>query len=331
VRVRRSTTLTFRGACIAAGSLFFCGGGTPATAAEPDEPPRLLTFAAWNLHNYHHTVRAPAPPEPGGSKPKPAAAVECITRILASLQPDIAGLCEVGGPEDLAALQQRLKAAGLDMPHSEFVPAADSARHLALLSRHPIASRQSQPQLNYLLDESKLPVQRGFLDVTVQVNGDYRLRCLGAHLKSRRDVPDANEGLMRRNEAHLLRQYADSILTAEPDTNLLVYGDFNDTRDQPSIRALVGVRGAATYLTAITPADAVGQRWTYYYPEADTYSRVDFLLASRGLNPEIENDQCFIYSGADWFTASDHRAITAVIRPDDRTRRNRPQAAKKKP
>jgi len=311
----------FKGACITAGSLFFC----TAPAAAGDAPPPV-TFAAWNLRNYLHTVSAPGKPAPRDTKPKPAVEVEAVTRILVSLHPDIAGFCEMGAPDDLAALQQRLKAAGIDLPHSEFVQAADTDRHLALLSRHPIVARHSQTQLHYLLDESKLPVQRGFLDVTIQITDSYRLRCIGTHLKSRRDVPEANEALMRRNEAHLLRQYADAILTAEPDTNLLVYGDFNDARNAPPVRAITGMRGAATYLTALTPVDAGGQRWTYYFDQSDTYSRVDFLLASKGLNPEIEDEKCIIYSGNDWLAASDHRAVTAVIRPVDIIRRAKTKA-----
>ena len=92
-----------------------------------------------------------------------------MTEILLKLRPDILGVCEMGSREDLAALQQRLKDAGLDLPHSEWVQAADPDRHLALLSRFPTVARQPQTRLSYLLDETKLPVQRGFLDVTLQI------------------------------------------------------------------------------------------------------------------------------------------------------------------
>lgn len=323
MRALRFVLLSLRGACITAGSLFFCTA-TPAA----DEPPHV-NFVAWNLRNYLHTVTAPAVRAPRDTKPKPAEEVAAITQIVLSLRPDIFGVCEMGGRDDLAALQQRLKDAGLDLPHSEWVEAADTERHLALLSRFPIAARQPQTKLSYLLDETKLPVQRGFLDVTLQVTADYQLRCVGAHLKSRRDVPEASEALMRRNEAHLLRQYADGILTAAPDTNLLVYGDFNDTRDQPPVRAVAGARGSDTHLTAVAPADDSGERWTYFFADNDTYSRIDFLFASKGLNPELDDKQCRIYSGPDWLKASDHRALTAIIKPLDKGRRSGKTNSKK--
>ena len=318
MRYRRSSLRLFRGACLLAGSLFF----SPAAPAA-DGAPDPVRFVSWNLRNYLHTVRAPENPAPRDTKPKPAEEIVAVTRILAELKPDILGVCEVGGRDDLAALQARLREAGVDLPHLEYVAAADRVRHLGLLSRYPITSSQSQTKLFYLCDESKLPVQRGFLDVTLQITPDYQLRCLGAHLKSRLATPEADENLMRRNEAHLLRQQADAILTAAPETNLLVYGDFNDTREQPAIRAIPGVRGDQNYLTAITPADSAGQRWTYYYPDADTYSRIDHLFASRGLMPEVNEKLCAIFASEDWFTASDHRPLLFAFTPHDLQRRPR--------
>ena len=321
MRARRSRFRFLKGACITAGSLFLC-----LAALAADEPPPVI-FAAWNLRNYIHTVSVPAVRSPRDTKPKPQEEVAAVTKIIVSLSPDILGICEMGSREDLAALQQRLRDAGLELSHTEWVQAADTDRHLALLSRFPIVARQSQPLLSYLLDESKLPVQRGFLDVTLQINAEYQLRCIGTHLKSRRDVPEANEALMRRNEAHLLRLHVDGVLTAAPKTNLLVYGDFNDTRDQPPVRAVAGVRTADTSLTPVAPADDAGLRWTYYFAGSDTYSRIDFLLASKGLNPELDDKLCRIYSGADWSLASDHRAITTIIRPRDSKPRPRKPAA----
>ncbi|HEX2750825.1 MAG TPA: endonuclease/exonuclease/phosphatase family protein [Verrucomicrobiales bacterium] len=313
----------FRGACIAAGSLLFCCEGVAADGA-----PAEVTFVEWNLKNYLHTVTVPANPPPRATKPKPAGEVATVTRIFTTLQPDIIGVCEMGGPEDLAALQQRLKEAGIDLPHRELVEAADNERHVGLLSRFPFAARNSQAKVTYLLDDSKFPVQRGFLDVTLQITESYTLRCVGVHLKSRLEVPEASEALMRRNEAHLLRQRVDAILSGAPDTNLLVFGDFNETRDQPALHAIPGVRGESNYLTALTPVDARGEKWTYYYKEDDTYSRIDYLFASKGLSPELDPKQCRIYSGADWLSASDHRAVTAVINPVDRAKRARKPSKK---
>ena len=314
-----------KGAGITFGSLFFC---LSAASSQAEDRPSGITFASWNLRNYLQTTGAPEANAAGATPPKSPAAQAAVTRIILTMKPDILGVCEMGTAADLAALQSRLREAGLDLPHTELVEGADSERHLAILSRFPIVARNHQTKLTYLLDETLLPVQRGFLDVTLQITPAYQLRCVGAHLKSRRDVPEADESLMRRNEAHLLRQHADGILKAEPETNLLVYGDFNDTRETPAVRAVSGTRGTPAALTPVAVSDAAGERWTYYFQESDTYSRIDFLFASRGLNPELEDKSCRIYSGLDWLKASDHRPLTALIYPEEKKTKARSSSSK---
>lgn len=304
-----------------AASLFLLAGSLSGRAQDAVPAPSEIRFTAWNLKNYLHTVTPP--PEGSTNRPKPAKEQQAAVSILSQIRPDILGVCEMGSPADLAHLQAALKAAGLDLPHSERVQGDDPDRHLALLSRFPIASRQPVTQLRYRLDNSEFPVQRGFLDVSIAVTPAYTLRLVGAHLKSRRDVPEGDQALMRRNEAHLLRQHLDTILTAAPETNLLVYGDLNDTRDQPGVKAIKGLRGSTMALGEIAAEDASGERWTYYYPEADEYSRIDFLLASPALLPEVRENQSFLYGGRDWIQASDHRPVSTVIFPEDAAKKPR--------
>lgn len=285
------------------------------SADSTEKDPLRVRFTAWNLKNYLHVA---APPPPGSTeKSKSPRERAAIVSMLTQIHPDVLGVCEMGSAADLAVLQADLKKAGLDLPQTEWVEGADASRHLALLTRFPIASRQPVTNQRYVLDDSQFPVQRGFLDVTLAVNGDYNLRLVGIHLKSRLDVPEADQELMRRNEAHLLRQHLDAVLTAEPQANLLVYGDFNDSRDQPSVKAIKGMRGAAAALTEIPAADDSGERWTFYYPEADEYSRIDFLLASTALLPEVRKTQAFLPGGRGWSRASDHRPLTFDLTADN--------------
>ena len=288
-----------------------------------------IRFTAWNLKNYLFTAAAPASDSP--ERAKPLKERQAIVSILCQIRPDILGVCEMGSVGDLGELQAALKVNGLDLPHSEHVTGDDPSRHVALLSRFPITARQPATALRYFLDDNEFPVQRGFLDVTVAVTPQFALRLVGAHLKSRRDVPEADQALMRRNEAHLLRQHVDKILEAAPATKLLVYGDFNDTRDQPGVKAIKGLRGSMAALTEIAAEDDSGERWTYYYPEADEYSRIDFLLASPALLPEMKEPLSFLYSGKDWSKASDHRPVTTVIQVANPAGRPKPKKAQLSP
>ena len=158
-------------------------------------------------------------------------------------------------------------------------------------------------------------MKRGFLDVTIRISPAYEIRLVGAHLKSKVASPHEDDALMRRHEAFLLRQHIDEILAAKPNTRLLVYGDFNDTRDQPAIREIIGTRGGANYLTDLQPRDAVGDRWTEYWPVEDVYSRIDYFFANAALVHEIVAGKSTIDRSQSWHAASDHRAICTVIQP----------------
>jgi len=275
-----------------------------------------IVVCSYNLRNYIEE-KAPAPGQKYGTKAKPEAEVEAVVRVVKEIAPDILGVCEMGSRERFEDFRQRLAAAGLEYRDVEYVQAADEDRHLALLSRFPIVTRESATNVSFELAGRVEKVRRGFLDVTVQVTPDYRLRLVGAHLKSKLAVPEG-EALIRRHEAQELRKHLDAILKAQPEVNLLCYGDFNDTKDQPMFQEVRGVPGSATFMADLSARDALGDRWTHYWKTADTYSRIDYLFVSPGLVHEVVKDKSLIYRGRDWEVASDHRAVYTSILPIDR-------------
>ncbi|MGI8605131.1 MAG: endonuclease/exonuclease/phosphatase family protein [Verrucomicrobiales bacterium] len=253
--------------------------------------------------------------------PKPESEKAALVKALTLAKPDILGVCEMGTEQDLADLRDRLKKQNLELGHQLLLNAADAVRHVALLSRFPIIADNSQKGLTYQLDDKTLPFQRGILDVTLQVNPDYQLRLIGNHLKSRREVVEGDQNLMRRNEALLLRLHLEKILADHPNVNLLVYGDFNDTRNEATIKTIQGSFGTRDYLRDLILTDSDGDRWTYYWNFADVYDRIDFAFVSRGLYPEIIRDRSFVMKWDGWLKASDHRPIVISIRPTEVERR----------
>jgi len=276
-----------------------------------------IRFVAYNLENYLPMTRQ-VDGESVQAAPKPEAEKRVIVASLAELRPDVIGVSEIGDMTQVEDLRTRLAAQGLTYPHVEWLAAADPERHLALLSKYPIVEKNSQVDLTYRIGDVELPVQRGFLDVTVQVTADYQLRCVGVHLKSKRDVPEADEEMMRRNEADLLRRHVDGILAADPNVNLMVYGDFNDTRNESPIRAIQGRRGSDNYLSTIYLKDREGMSWTHFWEYADIYSRIDYIMVSPGLHPEVDFNECKILWRQDWQEGSDHRPLLATIRTETR-------------
>ena len=282
--------------------------GSAAALWGADRP--SFTLCSYNLRNYVRMERFV-----DGSKqpdqPKPLKEIEPVIRFMGEIKPDILGVCEIGDDQDLADLQSRLKAAGIDLPNAEHTSGSDSVRMLGLLTRFPIVRRNSQTELRYRIGSDIVPVQRGILDATVQVRPGYYLRCIGVHLKSQRPVPEWDQALMRRNEAHVLRLYIDKILTDAPAAQLVVYGDFNDQKNTPSIQEIEGARGITTSLNALDLQDSYGERWTHYWKEADLYSRLDYVFFSHGMTGYVNHQDSYIFSAPDYYEGSDHRPLVA--------------------
>jgi endonuclease/exonuclease/phosphatase family metal-dependent hydrolase len=137
------------------------------------------------------------------------------------------------------------------------------------------------------------------------------------HLKSKLPAP-AGEALIRRHESEALRKHMDAILAADPETNLVAYGDFNDTKNEPMFAAISGPKKSPRYMADLWARDPLGDRWTHYWRTADLYSRIDYIFVSPALFREVVTSKSRVYRGDDWLTASDHRAVSATIIPLNR-------------
>jgi len=249
--------------------------------------------------------------------PKPESEIAALVAMVKRIRPDVLGVVEIGDETMLADFQGRLSAAGMDFSHSEWVASPESGRHIALLSRFPIVARNSMPDVAFELDGRLQRMGRGILDATLQVAPDYQLRLVGVHLKSRRVVPAFDEKKFRAREAQLVRKHLDAIFKAAPSVNLLLFGDLNDTKNESPVREIQGVAGSRTAMRDLPLRDAQGLVWTHFWQEADVYSRIDYLLASPGLWPELNLSRSGIGGGREWRRASDHRPLYTTLRTSE--------------
>jgi len=271
-----------------------------------------VVVASYNLRNYlkmERQVDGKAVPDASKPADEIAAAIEIIQKI----HPDILGLVEMGDESVLGDFQERLKAAGIDCPHREWVKGADPERHIALLSRYPIVARNSRDDVPFEFNGTRQRIARGILDVTVRLPGSNDLRMVGAHLKSRRPVPDFDEKTMRAKEALLLRGHLDAILATAPDAKLLLFGDLNDTKNEYPVKQLIGSPKSPDFMRDLFLTDRHGERWTHFWSVADVYSRIDYILVSAKLWPQIAMSRSGISDAGNWSKASDHRAIYTTI------------------
>ena len=295
----------------AAASVAVQARTTPAAPAPSADEPVPFRFVAYNLQNWLTQERATDQGVVPASKPE--ASKRAAIGLLASVRPDVLGVCEIGDRNDLADVQQRLKAAGLDLPHACFSGGVDSTRRLGLLSKFPIVSTVTPVDLDYRLGGRGFGMQRGILDATVEIAGKP-VRFLGVHLKSKRPVPEGDQADMRLHEAHLLRRHLDTILSAEPNARLVVYGDFNDTKASDTLKTIQGPFNHPRFFAAIPLADRQGNAWTHAWEAEDLYSRYDWILTSQSLKPRIDSPGCRIVDEPEWREASDHRPVLAVFK-----------------
>ncbi len=293
---------------LAALGFVLCGGNLPAA--------EVFHVVTYNLENYLE--------QPAGARPvKSPGARAKIRESLRAVHAEVAALQEVGNSEALQELRAALKAEGLDYPYWELAGGADANIHLAVLSQFPIIARRSHTNDSFLLFGRRMSISRGFAEVDVQVNPEYRFTLLAAHLKSRRPAPQADEADWREQEALVLRGIINERLQGNSDLNLIVVGDFNDTQDSKTVRTLLGRSRSA--LVDTRPAERLQPQpnatnllpvlrpitWTYAYEKTDTYSRIDYILISRGLAREWQPKETYVLNLPDWGLASDHRPVVA--------------------
>src|SRR6266446_5127681 len=260
-----------------------------------------------------------------------AKSVEAKAKVrdsILALKPDVIALQEIGALSALQELRAALKDKGLDLPYWEHVPGADTNVHVAILSKFPFTARRPRTNDNFLLGGRRFRVSRGFGEVDIQVTSNYCFTLITAHLKSKRPVPQADEGDLRLEEAKLLREEIDARFEANPNVNLVVLGDFNDTKDALSTKAVIG-RGRHKLLDT-RPSERDGDSaadfspearkitWTHYYSKEDTYSRIDYILLSPGMAREWVRNGGYVLKNPDWGVASDHRPLLATFEAEDK-------------
>jgi len=281
--------------------------------------------AAYNVENYLDKTTETR------RNVKSAEAKAKIRETILTMKPDVIAFEEMGELSALLELRDSLKREALDLPYYEHVPGWDTNIHVAVLSRFPIVARRPHTNDSFLLNGRRYHVSRGFSEVDIKVNDKYQFTLIGAHLKSRRPVPEADEAEMRAEEAKLLREIVDQKLADNPTANLIVLGDFNDTYDTKGIKEIVG-RGK-TKLVDTRPAERNGDNqphptnprysprnvtWTHYYGVEDSYSRIDYLMLSPAMAREWVTNETYIPTIPNWGVGSDHRPVLATFEAENK-------------
>ena len=243
--------------------------------------------------------------------PKPENERQAVVGLIAATHPDVLAIIEMGSPAVFEEFRSALQNAGLTFPHTEYLQRGRSEINMAVLSRFPITDRQPHTDDTYSIGPAEIPVLRGFVEVEIEPAQGYRFRLLLAHLKSK-VFHQLGQTEMRRNEARLLNKHVRRLLKENPEANLLVVGDFNDTYRSAALREITGDKGQ--YLLDLRPEDSEGDAWTEFARSSDQYTRIDYILASRGMMNEAVPSKTRAVRDSKTYLASDHRPIMAVFK-----------------
>jgi exonuclease III len=72
-------------------------------------------------------------------------------------------------------------------------------------------------------------------------------------------------------------------------------------------------RGETVIGELVEARDARGETWTHYFRREDLYSRIDYLMASPGLQVALPRAGARIYDGPGQAEGSDHRPVIVEL------------------
>ena len=277
---------------------------------------RVMSFNLWNYFVIEGKSYAPVKNE----KSKAA-----LVEVIKKTDPDIIMVSEIGGEPALNDFLARLKKAGLNYSFGSVMYGADRTRHIGCIAKFAPLYVRKKYDLTYNIkpkkggSSEKISVQRGFLHVVFDIDG-YKLNIINVHLKSRLPHSRYQQTDMRRFEARLLKYYVNDLTKKFPKANILVVGDFNDVYSSNPLKTLRGMdRKSKNKLYDLKPVDSGGATWTHWWKREDSYGRIDYLLASPSLLPEIDFENTEIDHNPEfWSYASDHRPVITVINTQDK-------------
>ncbi|MGD9875042.1 MAG: endonuclease/exonuclease/phosphatase family protein [Kiritimatiellia bacterium] len=268
-----------------------------------------FSVMTWNLMRYYYDDRDD---DGEADDLKPQEQCDAIFQVISDEQPDVIAVQEMGSPEAFAHFTNGLAAKGMKYPHTELLRRGGRQEiNMAVLSRFPIVARQHHTNDTYTIGPAELPVARGFLSVDIQPAAHFRFNLMSAHLKAKVFHP-LGQTEMRRNEARLLNKHVRQSLRKKPDVPILVVGDMNDTFNSAAIREVIGKE--TRYLFDVRPRDELGTVWTYYASGDDTYSRIDYMMVSRGMAMLLVKQKCRASGNLLCREGSDHRPLISVFR-----------------
>ena len=216
-----------------------------------------------------------------------SAAVGRVALVIAATGADVLVLTEVGGEADVNSLNARLATLGAGYPYVAVCECTDGAtqQHVAILSKVPLSgvTRSLAGREHYLteLDDEDSEEDTG-LSKAMKVElsfGGRSITVYGIHLVSERGGHEGDA--QRLAQASIVRRHY--LRDIEQGRHVIVAGDLNDKRGDPTIQRIRGLDDIGPDLiqtghVRYFAPDQLGERWTYAYQ--GERNQIDHILLS---------------------------------------------------
>ncbi len=286
-----------------------------------------ITIMSYNCYNYFV--------EKDADRLKSESSKLALCNIIKKANPDILLISEIGTKESLDDFMKYLKSVGCKYSFGKVMKGYDRRRHLGIISKiEPEAIIEKNNTYYNIKPKIKFKgkaatwletkaVSRGFLHCIFNING-YKFHTILAHLKSKLIHKRYNQAEMRRYEARQLKYYVNDLLKLNKNANILIMGDMNDIPDSAPMKTLrSSSKKMEDRLYDLRPFDESSKAWTHWWNYDDSYARIDYILATYQILPEINFlDTKIIDYGLLNQKASDHRPILVTISPKEESNLN---------
>lgn len=227
--------------------------------------------------------------QPGYRDGKFAEAVEAIADVIADVNADVLALIEIGKDDDFEALKQSIASRDVNYPYIELCKSSDpTGQHVALFSKYKlddvsstIPGRESYyKELDDADSEDDTGISKGLYAKLSAGNNSVYVYVV--HLKSERGGHESDA--QRIAQASIIRRnYLPHLKKGE---HVIVMGDLNDGRGQPTLRRIRGFDDIEADLIQTGneeyfDSNELGSRWTHEY-KGIRY-QIDHILISRSM------------------------------------------------
>jgi endonuclease/exonuclease/phosphatase family metal-dependent hydrolase len=259
---------------------------------------------------------------PGFRDQKFAEGAAEVAKVIADINADVIVLTEVGNERDVTELNAAVQARGVVYPHTAVCQCTDSQtqQHVAVLSKFPLSAvlKAIPGREGYFKEfddaesEDETALSKGLM-VTFSA-GNRTFHLYGIHLASERGGNEQDQ--QRIAQASIVRRhYLPRLNMGE---HIIVAGDLNDGRGQPTLRRIQGHDDIwpdliQTGNVQFFPEAELGSRWTYEFQ--GERNQIDHILLSTSIRDIVRRTRGIKSRVPEQANprASDHRPFVVTL------------------